>query len=182
MWRIHTVARRTAQCLFAYEFGKRLPITHSVNAASLESLSTFEQHRLDEFNKEILIPLFEQPLKIACGNQFAYSFIKTEEPLSCVWILSLLWYSTALCLYVGTTKQSGNPVMTESESQKAPDSSNWVILISLILGFGGCIVLSERAHQNYLNKTTPEQRAIDREQMQREDDRDDNQYNSYRGR
>jgi hypothetical protein len=69
-----------------------------------------------------------------------------------------------------------NPKPDPSEPQKT-----WLGIILFCVLIGGCLVWKDQQHQDYLNRTTPERRAIDREQMQYEDAMEDARNSSYRG-
>ncbi|HUE72880.1 MAG TPA: hypothetical protein VMP01_18490 [Pirellulaceae bacterium] len=63
--------------------------------------------------------------------------------------------------------------MAESDKDNAV---NWLVWIVIALGIGGCIYWQEQAHQHYLRTTSPEQQAIDRDEMQRQDAADDQRF------
>jgi hypothetical protein len=61
-------------------------------------------------------------------------------------------------------------------------SREWSVYLLIALGFGVWVYFQDRAHQNYLKTTSPEQRAIDRDEMAREDAADDQIFRHARGR
>ncbi|HEX5102700.1 MAG TPA: hypothetical protein VFV87_02755 [Pirellulaceae bacterium] len=54
--------------------------------------------------------------------------------------------------------------------------SNLIIWIVIALGIGGCMYWQNQAHRRYLETTSPEQQAIDRDEMVRHDAFDDERF------
>jgi hypothetical protein len=90
MGRIHTVIKRTVQCLYLHETGEKLPDTHEVRVASLEVLAQLGPEKAQEFRRDFIEPLAQQALKLVADNQFAYSVIHTSGQFVSVW--GLIFY------------------------------------------------------------------------------------------
>jgi hypothetical protein len=78
--RLHEVIQRTACCVYLHETGERLPTGHSIQVIDLESVMKCNEADRQHFIQEAVVPLEQQPTRMAAGGQFSYSLMRTGDP------------------------------------------------------------------------------------------------------